>query len=162
MRLGNDMARARDCCHPQVLGPQRCSTAFPCLVAKQLPDILLDCTLPSGSPWLSVKIAFYRMEEERKWDLLLQQGNSWRTVKRKASGWSDIHLCAGGCIEAWTLTCSGGCGPQLSSCLHLVTPGAPSSITGHCVIYPFLLPPPPPTKGASLLISQFVQILKAI
>lgn len=65
--------------------------------------------------------------------LAFTAGNSWRTVKGKQVAgltFTSVQEAASepGHSHYWSLQ------PAVISCLHLVTPGAPSSITSHCLV----------------------------
>lgn len=74
--------------------------------------------------------------------LAFTAGNSWRTVKGKQVAvltFTSVQEAASkpGHSHYRRLR------PAVISCLHLVTPGAPSSITGHCLV------PIPPSSTTS-------------
>lgn len=143
----------KDSCHPKVPGPWQmlhrlsifvCWTNHPCQHLP--PSEHAHCILQKGKGE-EIGVAF-------------AVGNSWRIVK-------------GSQVAGLTFTPVQEASPEpgrshyrrllppVISRLHLATPGVPSSITGHCLVSTPPSPPPPARQG-SLLISQFVHILKTI
>lgn len=128
--------------YPRVLDNQ------PCLISA-----FYSLTTPSFT-----RLHFTERREEM--GTVFAVGNSWSVVKgSQVAGLTFTFVQEAapvvGCSHYQWL-----CPPVISR-LHLATPGVPSSIIDHCLVS---RPPSPTTSAtrASLLISQFVHILKTI
>lgn len=102
----------------------------------------LCLTLPSLSLFEQVDCILQKRTRNRD---CVCSGEFLGDCQRESSGWSDIHLCAGGCSTELRRSHYQWLCPLVISCLHLATPGVPSSITDHC-----LGPTPSPTTSCQM------------